>query len=220
MSEMEPGTEFGGYRIERLLGAGGFCNVYLAEDLRPALRRKVALKVLNPTLSADYKNRERFQRESLLAVELDVNAVIATGGGAGDEGTGRQREPPEVVISDPGPYRWTVRRAARAGGRAQCGPGTGWAVAVWIGRLRFRRHRGRWGLLQDRFSALVDGVATNPQRATRLADGHGAEAAPDVAALAADVAAVLDRVAFDPTWADDDAEYTRARTAIATLEHR
>ena len=98
--------------------------------------------------------------------------------------------------------------------------GTGWAVAVWIGRLRFRRHRGRWGLLQDRFSALVDGVATNPQRATRLADGHGAEAAPDVAALAADVAAVLDRVAFDPTWADDDAEYTRARTAIATLEHR
>jgi serine/threonine-protein kinase len=76
MSEMDPGTEFGGYRIERLLGAGGFCNVYLAEDLRPALRRKVALKVLNPTLSADDKNRERFQRESLLAVELDDHPNI------------------------------------------------------------------------------------------------------------------------------------------------
>ncbi len=76
MAEMEPGTEFGGYRIERLLGAGGFCNVYLAEDLRPALRRKVALKVLNPTLSADQKNRERFQRESLLAVELDDHPNI------------------------------------------------------------------------------------------------------------------------------------------------
>lgn len=76
MAEMEPGTEFGGYRIERLLGAGGFCHVYLAEDLRPALRRKVALKVLNPTLSADEKNRERFQRESLLAVELDDHPNI------------------------------------------------------------------------------------------------------------------------------------------------
>jgi Protein kinase domain len=76
MAEMEPGTEFGGYRIERLLGSGGFCNVYLAEDLRPALRRKVALKVLNPTLSADPKNRERFQRESLLAVELDDHPNI------------------------------------------------------------------------------------------------------------------------------------------------
>ncbi len=76
MTVMDPGTEFGGYRIERLLGAGGFCNVYLAEDLRPALRRKVALKVLNPTLSADDKNRERFRRESLLAVELDDHPNI------------------------------------------------------------------------------------------------------------------------------------------------
>src|SRR5690349_15313854 len=76
MSAMDSGTEFGGYRIERLLGAGGFCNVYLAEDLRPALKRKVALKVLNPTLSADEKNRERFQRESLLAVELDDHPNI------------------------------------------------------------------------------------------------------------------------------------------------
>ncbi len=76
MAVMDAGTEFGGYRIERLLGAGGFCNVYLAEDLRPALRRKVALKVLNPTLSADDKNRERFQRESLLAVELDDHPNI------------------------------------------------------------------------------------------------------------------------------------------------
>lgn len=76
MSDMEPGSEFGGYRIERLIGAGGFCTVYLAEDLRPALRRKVALKVLNRQLSADPKNRERFQRESLLAVELDEHPNI------------------------------------------------------------------------------------------------------------------------------------------------
>lgn len=73
---MDPGTEFGGYRVERLLGTGGFHRVYLAEDLRPALRRKVALKVLNPVLSADEKHRERFQRESLLAVELDDHPNI------------------------------------------------------------------------------------------------------------------------------------------------
>ncbi len=76
MTTMDEGTEFGGYRIERLLGTGGFCSVYLAEDLRPALRRKVALKVLNHALSADDKNRERFQRESLLAVELDDHPNI------------------------------------------------------------------------------------------------------------------------------------------------
>ena len=69
----------------RLLGAGGFCNVYLAEDLRPALRRKVALKVLNPTLSADDKNRERFQRESLLAVELDEHPNIVGVFDAGEQ---------------------------------------------------------------------------------------------------------------------------------------
>lgn len=86
MAVMDEGTEFGGYRIERLLGSGGFCNVYLAEDLRPALKRKVALKVLNPTLSSDDKNRERFQRESLLAVELDDHPNIVGVLDAGEDG--------------------------------------------------------------------------------------------------------------------------------------
>jgi serine/threonine protein kinase len=38
------------YRIERELGQGGMATVYLAEDVRH--RRKVAVKVLRPELSA------------------------------------------------------------------------------------------------------------------------------------------------------------------------
>jgi len=38
------------YRFEREVGAGGMATVYLAEDLRH--RRKVAVKVLRPELTA------------------------------------------------------------------------------------------------------------------------------------------------------------------------
>jgi tRNA A-37 threonylcarbamoyl transferase component Bud32 len=48
------------YRIERELGAGGMATVYLAEDLRH--RRKVAIKVLRPELTAAL-GPERFLRE-------------------------------------------------------------------------------------------------------------------------------------------------------------
>jgi tRNA A-37 threonylcarbamoyl transferase component Bud32 len=48
------------YRIERELGQGGMATVYLAEDVRH--RRKVAIKVLHPELSAAL-GPERFLRE-------------------------------------------------------------------------------------------------------------------------------------------------------------
>ena len=54
------------YRIERELGAGGMATVYLAEDVRH--RRKVALKVLHPELSA-VLGSERFIKE----IELTAN---------------------------------------------------------------------------------------------------------------------------------------------------
>ncbi len=70
------GAEFAGYRILEVIGSGGFANVYRGEDLRPAMRRKVALKVLRTELSAQEDFRDRFQRESLLAVQLDHHPNI------------------------------------------------------------------------------------------------------------------------------------------------
>ncbi|MDX6536349.1 MAG: hypothetical protein QOD37_690, partial [Gaiellales bacterium] len=68
------GTEIAGYRIESLLGRGGMSVVYLAEHVR--LGRKVAIKLLAPMLSADETYRDRFQRESQRAAELDHPNVV------------------------------------------------------------------------------------------------------------------------------------------------
>jgi transglutaminase-like putative cysteine protease/uncharacterized protein (DUF58 family) len=92
-----------------------------------------------------------------------------------------------------------------------------------IALLRYRRRRGRWGLLQDRFGALAVSTvlpgpvpgrtvpATNPQIAAAILD-DGRRAA----ALA--VAHELDRSAFDPSWVDDDQRFEQTRSALATLE--
>jgi WD40 repeat protein len=68
------GTELAGYRIESLLGFGGMSVVYLAEDLR--LKRKVALKLLAPSLAADESFRDRFLRESELAASIDHPNIV------------------------------------------------------------------------------------------------------------------------------------------------
>jgi streptogramin lyase len=68
------GAEVAGYRIEAVLGRGGMSVVYLAEDVR--LRRKVALKLLSPELSADERFRDRFVRESQIAAGLDHPNII------------------------------------------------------------------------------------------------------------------------------------------------
>ena len=68
------GYELLGYRVERLLGRGGMGVVYLAEDVR--LRRRVALKLLAPSLAEDGRFRERFLAESKLAASLDHPCVI------------------------------------------------------------------------------------------------------------------------------------------------
>lgn len=65
------GDTFGSYRVERVLGEGGFATVYLAEDVRPAMSRRVALKVLDDRFVEDEDYRERFTRESRLAANLD-----------------------------------------------------------------------------------------------------------------------------------------------------
>ncbi|MGH8909297.1 MAG: serine/threonine-protein kinase [Egibacteraceae bacterium] len=72
-----------GYRIEGQLGRGSMGVVYLAEDVR--LQRKVALKVLTPSLADDQRFRERFTRESQMAATLDHPNVIPIYS-AGEEG--------------------------------------------------------------------------------------------------------------------------------------
>ncbi|MDQ2881215.1 MAG: serine/threonine protein kinase [Actinomycetota bacterium] len=66
--------ELPGYHIERQLGRGSMGVVYLAEDVQ--LRRKVALKILAPTLADDELFRRRFDRESQSAANLDHPHIV------------------------------------------------------------------------------------------------------------------------------------------------
>jgi WD40 repeat protein/pimeloyl-ACP methyl ester carboxylesterase len=68
------GREFGGYRIDSVISAGGMSTVYLAEHQR--LGRVVALKILDPRLTDDERFRERFLRESRIAAGLNHPNVI------------------------------------------------------------------------------------------------------------------------------------------------
>ncbi|MFN0055066.1 MAG: protein kinase domain-containing protein [Planctomycetales bacterium] len=64
-----PLSEFGRYRIVRLLGEGAMGRVYLAEDTQ--LQRQVALKVPQLEEGKDAKRLERFYREARLAATLN-----------------------------------------------------------------------------------------------------------------------------------------------------
>jgi transglutaminase-like putative cysteine protease/uncharacterized protein (DUF58 family) len=102
-----------------------------------------------------------------------------------------------------------------------------WGAIRMLALGRYRRRRGRWGLLQDRFNELghpsvgssspdpsSDGralVTTNTVIATTVSGD-------DRRAVALEVADELDRAAFDPGWADDDQRFARARSALETLE--
>jgi serine/threonine-protein kinase len=61
------------YRLERELGSGGMATVYLAEDLKH--RRRVAIKVLHPELSAVIGS-ERFLKEIELTANLQHPHIL------------------------------------------------------------------------------------------------------------------------------------------------
>jgi serine/threonine protein kinase len=64
-----PSEPIPGIRISGKLGVGGTATVFLADDLRA--NRKVALKIMHPSLAKDEKAVRRFQRESSLLVSFD-----------------------------------------------------------------------------------------------------------------------------------------------------
>jgi YVTN family beta-propeller protein len=73
-AEVQMGAEFLGYRIEEQIGHGGMGIVYQAYDLR--LKRTVALKLVTPELALDERFRERFARETELAISLEHPNVV------------------------------------------------------------------------------------------------------------------------------------------------
>jgi eukaryotic-like serine/threonine-protein kinase len=76
---LPPGSEFGGYRVHRVLGRGGMGVVYDAEEIESG--RRVALKVLEQRLG-DERERERFEREGRLAASIDHEHCVFVFGAA------------------------------------------------------------------------------------------------------------------------------------------
>ena len=64
-----------GYEILGLLGAGGMGEVYRATD--PALRREVAIKVLQSNVSLDPDRLSRFQQEAQAVAALTHSNILA-----------------------------------------------------------------------------------------------------------------------------------------------
>jgi len=79
-----PGQVFAGYRIERLLGAGGMGEVFLARDR--GLPRFVALKVLPRTLGENEDVRRRFQREADMVAKLSHPNIVTIYARGDEEG--------------------------------------------------------------------------------------------------------------------------------------
>ena len=83
MRELAPGTEFGAWRIDRIIGRGGMGVVYLATDVR--LTRPVAIKLIADDRANDPAFRDRFEREAQLTAAIDHPNVIPVYA-AGEEG--------------------------------------------------------------------------------------------------------------------------------------
>ncbi|MGQ0765443.1 MAG: protein kinase domain-containing protein [Gemmatimonadota bacterium] len=74
MPERYLGKTLGKYRVEELIGSGGFSWVYRGFD--PELEIPVALKVLKPQFGGDNNFEERFRREASTAARLRHPNII------------------------------------------------------------------------------------------------------------------------------------------------
>src|SRR5262249_15512793 len=73
-NRLTPGTQFGCYRIEGLLGEGGMGGVYRAFDVK--LGREVAFKVPSVSVRTDADALRRFQDEARLASSLNHPNIV------------------------------------------------------------------------------------------------------------------------------------------------
>ncbi len=69
------GMQFGSYRLQRLIAAGGMARIYEAEDV--VLNRAVAVKVLNLEGNPDTTMAVRFQREAKAVAKLDHDNIVS-----------------------------------------------------------------------------------------------------------------------------------------------
>lgn len=72
MMEDHTGEQFGNYRLTRLLGQGGFAQVYLGEHIH--LQIRAAVKVLTNRLGP--KDEERFLREAKLVASFQHLHIV------------------------------------------------------------------------------------------------------------------------------------------------
>ncbi|HTW78647.1 MAG TPA: protein kinase [Terracidiphilus sp.] len=71
---ISPGNKIGRYEILSCIGAGGMGQVYLAMD--EVLRRKIAIKVLAPSLVNNDHGLRRFEKEALAASALNHPNIL------------------------------------------------------------------------------------------------------------------------------------------------
>ncbi len=71
---LAPGSMVSGYRIEEMIGKGGMGAVYRARDT--ALDRLVAIKALNPELSANSEFLKRFRQEAQIQAKLNHPNIV------------------------------------------------------------------------------------------------------------------------------------------------
>lgn len=72
--ELGPGTQFGRYKIVRLIGAGAMGTVYEATHVD--LKKRVAFKALNPAVALDEDARKRFLHEGEVASKIRHPNVV------------------------------------------------------------------------------------------------------------------------------------------------
>jgi serine/threonine protein kinase len=82
---LSPGSTFGGYEVESVVGAGGLGILYRARQLR--LDRPVALKLVESDVARDPVVRERLRREARAVAALDHPNVVPLYEAGEEDGT-------------------------------------------------------------------------------------------------------------------------------------